>query len=156
MTDIAGDAHPVDLLVETLERTVGEWLVGCVVGTAEQMLGACPDELAERARQMAAATTPTVIADLETLLRTDVDDQRVNPLSLLRSAGRHPTELLRSAEVPPVPRDGFVAERFPDDVYDLGPASWSDVHPDLHEAGIVWGAWKASTVLQRRRAEGRR
>jgi hypothetical protein len=26
---------------------------------------------------------------------------------------------------------------------------------DVHEAGISWGAWKAATVLTRRRAEGK-
>jgi hypothetical protein len=25
----------------------------------------------------------------------------------------------------------------------------------VHEAGITWGAWKAATVLTRRRAEGK-
>ena len=31
-----------------------------------------------------------------------------------------------------------------------------DVDPALHEPGIVWGAWKAKTILDRRRAEGHR
>jgi hypothetical protein len=38
----------------------------------------------------------------------------------------------------------------------LGPATWSDVHPDLQEPGLAWGAWKAMVVLRRRRDEGRR
>jgi hypothetical protein len=37
-------------------------------------------------------------------------------------------------------------------VYGLSPATWTDVDPDLHEPGIVWGAWKAKTVLDRRAA----
>jgi hypothetical protein len=44
----------------------------------------------------------------------------------------------------------------PDDLYGLGPATWSDIDPAMHDPGIAWGAWKAMTVLQRRRDEGRR
>jgi hypothetical protein len=42
-----------------------------------------------------------------------------------------------------VERDKFSRERFPDDVYDLTPATWSDVDPALQELGITWGAAKA-------------
>ena len=53
-------------------------------------------------------------------------------------------------------RDEFEERAFPDDVYRLSPATWSDVDPSLHEPGIIWGAYKAKTVLDRRRAEGKR
>ena len=43
----------------------------------------------------------------------------------------------------------------PDDVYAIGPLAWIDMGDDVHEAGISWGAWKAATVLTRRRAEGK-
>ena len=43
----------------------------------------------------------------------------------------------------------------PDDVYAIGPLAWSDLGEEVHEAGITWGAWKAATVLVRRRAEGK-
>lgn len=156
MADDDGSSEPVDLLVDTLARTVPIWLTDCVVRTAHQAYGRCPDDLADGAARMAHEQAPEVVARIETLVRTDVDLQRTNPLSLLRDAVHGPTELLRAADVPPVRRDAFAVERFPDDVYDLGPASWADVHPDLHEVGIMWGAWKAATVLQRRREEGRR
>lgn len=156
MADTDRSPDPVDALVETLERTVPEWLVGCVVRTAQQASGRCPEDLVEQAHRMAQEQAPVIVARVEALVRTDVDLQRSNPLALLRSATRYPAEILRAAGVPPVRRDEFSIERFPDDLYDLGPASWADVHPDLHEAGIMWGAWKAATVLQRRRAEGRR
>ena len=45
---------------------------------------------------------------------------------------------------------------FPDDVYDLAPASFADVDPALHEPGLVWGAAKAHVHLARRRRDGRR
>ncbi len=38
----------------------------------------------------------------------------------------------------------------------LAPASFADLHPDLHEPGLVWGAAKAHVVLARRRREGLR
>lgn len=156
MSDAEPSVDPVEQFVSVATRTVPAWLEACVVRTAEQVLGRCPDDLAERARAMAGDVAPGLLTQLEQLVRTDVDEQRTNPLSVLRAAARHPTEVLRAAGVPPVRRDAFAEERFPDDVYDLGPASWSDVHDDLHDAGILWGAWKAATVLQRRRAEGRR
>jgi hypothetical protein len=90
------------------------------------------------------------------LLATDVDDQRTNPLSILRSLVRYPTEVLRAAGAHPVPRDEFSARNFPDDAYDLTPASFADVDPALHEPGLVWGAAKAHIHLARRRREGRR
>ena len=72
------------------------------------------------------------------------------------AAVRYPTAVLRDAGVPPVRRDEFKEQAFPDDVYDLVPATWRDVDPALQEPGIVWSAWRAKTVLDRRRAEGRR
>ena len=45
---------------------------------------------------------------------------------------------------------------FPDDVYDLAPATFDDVSPDLHDPGLRWGAAKAHVHLKRRRAAGQR
>ena len=97
-----------------------------------------------------------ILADLADLLATDVDDQRTNPLTVFRGAVGALTEFLRVQEIPPPPADRFLAERFPDDPYQLGPATWSDVDDELHMPGLIWGAWKAKTVLDRRREEGRR
>lgn len=145
------DDDPVRELVAVLERVVPGWLERCVVATADRQLGGCPDELRARARDLATRTGPDVVAEVAALVHADVDEQRGNPLALLRSAVRHPTELLADAHVPSVARDAFDVERFPDDRYGLVPATWGDVHPDLHEPGIRWGAWKAATVLARRR-----
>lgn len=103
-----------------------------------------------------AAATERLLDDLEALLATDVDEQRTNPLSLLRAAVTGPTDLLRRRDVPPPAPDAFLAEHFPRDTYGLGPATWADVDPSVHATGIAWGAWKAMTVLRRRREEGRR
>jgi hypothetical protein len=90
------------------------------------------------------------------LLSTDIDRQWGNPLSVLRQLVRFPTAVLREARARPVPRDEFAERNFPDDVYDLTPASFADVDPALHEPGIVWGAAKAHVHLARRRREGLR
>jgi hypothetical protein len=93
---------------------------------------------------------------LRELLAMDVDAQPLNPLALLRMAVRYPGGVLAAAGVPPVRRDEFAERSFPEDAYGLVPATWADVDESLREPGLVWSAWKAKAVLDRRRAEGRR
>jgi len=114
------------------------------------------DRLTQRIEQAAGETESYVRAALREFLALDVDDQRTNPLAVLRSAVRFPTAALREAGVPEVRRDEFEVRSFPDDVYRLSPATWNDIDESLQEPGIIWGAWKAKTVLDRRRAEGKR
>jgi hypothetical protein len=92
---------------------------------------------------------------LRVLLAADIDEQRTNPLSVLRGAVVYPTEVLKAAGVTPVPRDAFVERAFPDDIYNLSPASWREIDETLQEPGLIWGAWKAKQFLERRRAEGK-
>jgi hypothetical protein len=61
--------------------------------------------------------------------------------------------VLREAGARPVARDAQAQRHFPDDLYDLTPASFADIDPALHEPGLVWGAAKAHVHL-RRRAQG--
>jgi hypothetical protein len=89
------------------------------------------------------------------LLETDLDQQRSNPLAILRTATRYPTEVLSAAGVPGVVREPFAVEAFPEDIYNLSPATWSDIDPALQDFGITWSAWKAHEFLRRRRAEGK-
>lgn len=93
--------------------------------------------------------------DLLALLATDVDEQRENPLHVLRTCTSVVTAALASAGVPQPRRDEFERRAMPDDVYAIGPLTWRDLSEDVHEAGITWGAWKAATILTRRRAEGK-
>ena len=99
-----------------------------------------------RAGEQAAAELRPV---LRQLLSADVDDQRVNPLALVRRAVRWPTEVLRSAGIPPVRRDPVDEANAPDDVYGLAPMRFADIDESLHEAGLVWGALKARAHLRR-------
>lgn len=133
---------------------------GWVARSVERVLRAQRIELTAEVRdataQAGVEAGDTVRAELGALLARDVDEQRTNPLAVLRAATRFPTRVLRAAGAAEVRRDDFQRERFPDDVYDLAPATWSDLDPALHDPGITWGAWKAKIVLDRRRAEGKR
>jgi hypothetical protein len=138
-------------LVRAVEACVSGWVERCVTATAEQQGVAVTAELREAARAAGVRAREEVIERLSALVSCDVDEQRTNPLSILRDAVRHPTAVLVAAGVPPVRRDEFVQRAFPDDIYGLCPATWSDVDPSLYEPGIVWGAWKAKAALDRRR-----
>jgi hypothetical protein len=110
-------------------------------------------------RQAAAAgeeARKEIGARMRRLLETDLDQQRSNPLAILRTATRYPTQVLAAAGVPGVIREPFAVEAFPQDIYNLSPATWSDIDPALPDYGIAWSAWKAHEFLRRRRAEGKR
>jgi hypothetical protein len=132
-------------------RALPGWVVRCVVGRAEAWQPGRGEPLVaaaeEAGRQAAREQGAAVVA----LLATDVDDQATGPLAIVRTAVVHPTRVLAGAGVPAVERDEFAERAFPDDVYDLAPASFADLDPELHEPGIVWGAAKAHVILRRRR-----
>jgi hypothetical protein len=78
------------------------------------------------------------------LLEADIDDQGTTPLAIVRAAAvPYPTEVLREAGVPPVQRDEMAERLFPDDLYDLTPASFADLGSELKDVGLAWGAAKA-------------
>ncbi len=124
---------------------------GWVERSVARRAGVRAGELAERAAEAGAAAAAEVDQALRTLLETDIDVQRTNPLSILRGAVKFPTAVLAEAGVAPVVRDSFVTGAFPTDVYDLAPATWRDVDESLLVPGIEWGAWKAKQHLDRRR-----
>lgn len=140
-------------LLETVARTLPGWVERTVrERTAEA--GIAFDESARVAASAAGAeAVAEVVPRLQNLLATDIDEQRTNPLSVLRGAVRFPTALLVALGVPPRDRDDFAVRSFPEDVYDLSPAAFADIDPDLHEPGLRWGAAKAYVHLRRRRPE---
>ncbi|MEA2686281.1 MAG: hypothetical protein QOE93_1476, partial [Actinomycetota bacterium] len=75
-------------------RSVASVLVGAGVDPDPAVL-----HEAEDAGRRAAAE---VGAEVRRLLALDIDEQRSNPLSLLRAAVRYPTDVLRRAGVDPV------------------------------------------------------
>ena len=145
----------VQPLADAAHAAVPGWLERCVVDTARRM-GAVPTpQMRADARAMSAECSPRVLTELDELLATDADAQTRNPLSVLRAAVSHPTAVLAAHGVRTPPRDEFAVRNFPGDVYALSPATFADVDESLQEPGLIWGAWKAKTVLDRRRAEGR-
>lgn len=142
-------------LVDGVEAAVPGWIERLVVERVRAWSGHVSPEVTAAAVTAGAAAVADVVPRLRTLVETDLDEQRSNPLSLLRDATRFAHDVLAAAEVPALPRDQFSKRSFPDDVYGLVPAAWEDVDPALHEIGLTWGAAKAFLFKARRRAEGR-
>jgi hypothetical protein len=154
--DAAGLDEAAATLVDRTEAVLSRWVERCVERRAVAFSGAITSDTREAAADAGRRAAAEVGAELRALLAVDVDEQRTNPLAVLRSAVRYPTEVLAAAGVPPVVRGEFEERRFPADVYDLAPATWSDVDPSLRDPGIEWSAAKAHVVLARRRREGKR
>jgi len=148
--------EPANDLAAALDREIGPWVERAVARIMTAYRGQVPPATADAAHVAALRARVEVGAEIRAFLGLDVDEQRTNPLAILRAAVRYPTGVLREAGVPPVRRDEFKERAFPDDIYDLSPATWKDVDTSLQEPGIVWSAWKAKTILDRRRSEGRR
>lgn len=144
--------EPAVELLAVARSTVPPWLRRCTEDVARRHR----IDLDEHGDELAGAVVSAAdscLRRLEVLLGTDVDEQRTNPLSLLRDAVVEPSRVLLDLGAAPARVDEFQQRRFPDDPFGLGPANWNEVHPDLHAAGITWGAWKAMTVLRRRRVD---
>ena len=114
--------------------------------------GGAPPPVQDEARRAGAAAVAAVGPRLAALLGADVDAQGATPLQVVREAVRYPTAVLRHAGVAPPARDRFAQERFPDDPYDLTPATLEALDPDLAETAVRWGAAKA--LAHRRRHRG--
>ena len=140
-------------LADAIEAALPGWVERSVVQVMTDWKGEVDDDVraaaVEAGRQAVAEVGPTVRA----LLAADIDDQHTTPLSLLRGAVRYPTAVLRDAGVPPVRRDEQQERLFPDDIYDLAPATFADVDPALSEVGMTWGAAKAFEHLQRHKVD---
>jgi hypothetical protein len=134
-----------DRLVEAVDAELAGWI-------ERRMRALDPDSAT--AGDVARACADDTVRRLRDLLATDIDQQRTTPLQVVRDAMAAPTEALAAAGVPPVRRDPRQLEVEPDDVYDLGPATWADLGEDVGQAGLLWGAAKAMVHLRRHREEG--
>lgn len=150
--DVQHPEQAADLLAAATSVAPG-WLRR-ITERACRDAGVDPTEFADEVADVVDTAAARLVADLTTLLTTDVDAQRTTPLSLCRAATAGPTRLLADHGV--VPRGDVARAGATDDPYGLAPAAWVDVDPSLHEPGLRWGAWKAMTVLRRRRDEGLR
>ena len=136
-------------LADAIEAALPGWVERSVARTLEAHFGRTEGEVMAAAVEAGRRARDEVGSQVRALLAADVDEQRTTPLSLLRGAVRYPTGVLRRAGVPPVQRDRAQARLFPEDVYDLAPATFADVDPSLAEPGLTWGAAKAYVHLQR-------
>ena len=139
-------------LADAIEAAIPGWVVRQVRQVMEAQPGGCPAATVEEAMAAGWRARDDVGPRVRQLLDADVDDQRTTPLAIIRGAVTYPTEVLKAAGAAPAARDRFAVQSFPDDVYDLTPASFADLDPDdpgLAEAGLSWGAAKA--FVHRRR-----
>jgi hypothetical protein len=143
-------------LAAAVERCLPGWVERSVLRLVAAFHGEVAPPVAAAARAAGERAARDVPARLREVLALDADEQRANPLAVLRTAVRYPAEVLGEAGVPPVVRGEFEERAFPADIYGLSPATWADIDEDLREPGLVWSAAKAHVVLARRRAEGRR
>jgi len=154
--DAASLARYAAALADGIEEAIPGWVDRSVRSVLADQGIAVDEALAARIDEAGRAAQAQGADQARQLLAADVDDQAGNPLSVLRGLVGHATAVLASAGARPVRRDEFSERNFPDDVYELTPASFADVDPALREPGIVWGAAKAHVHLARRRREGKR
>ena len=151
-----------DTLIANLAPWVGrvvegrwaDWVGEAAVGEAAG--GEAAGALADAAAQAGDAAVALAAPRLRRLVRADADALKDTPLSIVRDVVALPTAVLRGAGVPPIVRDSFDRERFPDDDYGLTPANLGEIHPDIADLALRWGAARAFVLAARRRAEGRR
>jgi hypothetical protein len=155
-TDAEALARYASGLADGVDALLPGWVERVVAERCAAAGHRLDDDDRARARAAGEAARAEVGAEVRALLARDVDDQPTGPLALLRRAVAYPTAVLVAAGVPPVDRDEVARRLHPDDPYDLTPAAFADIAPELHEPGIVWGAAKAHVVLARRRREGLR
>jgi hypothetical protein len=139
-------------LADEIDAALPGWVVRSVTRLVTLWAGAVTPEVASAAQSAGQRARSEVMPAVRALLAADIDQQATTPLAILRTAVRYPAEVLAAAGVPPVVRDAFSERAFPDDVYDLTPATFADVGPGLAEAGIVWGAAKAYQHKERHRS----
>jgi len=138
-------------------RTLPRWVTTKVAFIADAW-GRLDDDARARldADALAAsdAAAVRVVTALTELFATPPLEQRTTPLEIVRSAAREVTAVLAAAGIPPVERDEFAERTFPDDQYDVTPATLADLgDDDLGPLQLAWGLAKAK-VLRADRADG--
>ena len=148
------ESYPKDLFMAVI-HAVPSWVARRMLEIASHGGVSAGADFMDAIESVSRETVQQLSGDLLALLATDVDQQRFNPLQVIREANVFANESLAMLGVPVPRRDEFDAQVMPHDHYAVGPLTWKDLSEDVHDAGITWGAWKAATVLTRRRAEGK-
>ena len=140
-------------LADAVDAALPGWVAAAVATRLGDRAADAPADLADRVEAAGRAAVDDIGRRLRELLQLDIDEQWTNPLTLIRGAVRYPTEILAAAGVPEIGRDDQARRFHPEDVYDLTPAAFADLGPEVHDLGISWGAAKAHLHLRRRREE---
>jgi len=148
------DQYPRDLY-DAVVAAIPSWVSRRMLEIASHGGVSAGADFMASVEEVVRETSQQISGDLLALLSTDVDKQRFNPLQVIREANVFANRALDAAGVPLPHRDEFDAQVMPLDTYAFGPLTWRDLSDEVHDAGISWGAWKAATVLTRRRAEGK-
>ena len=133
-------------LLQVTKEVVDAWSLRLLQGTVIARGSALP-LTSEMCDEVTTSVRQDVTVSLSELLTTDVLAQRVNPLTIFRSATQPITDALLAIGVPSVQRDEFNVRSFPLDVFALCPATWGDIDERLIEPGLEWGAFKAASVI---------
>lgn len=127
------------------------WLRRCVSNvTGGAGISVPPDEC----DVVVGQTLEAIDASLRDVLGMDPERQTRSPLQAIRASMQTLNHYLLSVGCVPLRRDDVETSMLPDDIFGLGPVAWRDLGEEVHEAGIVWGAWKAATVMSRHRGSG--
>ena len=94
--DAAALARYADSLAAAVDAALPAWVDRSVRRVLAAQGIPVDDGVARAIEAAAAAARAEGMPRLRTLLATDIDDQRTNPLAVLRSLVRHPTAVLRS------------------------------------------------------------
>lgn len=141
-------------LLEAIVRALPTWVDTTVRRTVGEATGVDDATLRAAIDGATVAMVDGVRSALGDLFAHDPEEQRVNPLQVLRAEARVVTGCLRRLGAGPVARDEFERTSLPDDVFGVGPLAWRDLGEEVHDAGITWGAWKAAIIMARHRTEG--
>ena len=156
------DRHLAEIgaqLATAVLSAVPGWVEGSVVQVLEafEAAGGTLDrvggytEALTRARRAGQQAAAALRGPLQSLLAADVDVQWTTPLALLRQIVVFPTAVLGDLGVPPLERDRFAENRFPDDSYGLTPTSLAVLGEEPAQLAVVWGAAKAVAHRARHR-----
>ena len=152
-TDEAKLAHFTEELATGIEKSLGPWVRRVI---SAHLPDAASADLREAIEALIDSEVGPVVSRVRDLLLTDIDEQRSSPLATIRQLVAPITEFLSGCGAVPRSRDADAVRLHPGDHFDIAPASFADLSPELHLPGLSWGAAKAHVHLQRRRAEGLR
>lgn len=137
-----------DELIQAVDAHLSEWLLTLVANRLGERNGGAARE--NTIAQCITEVHRNIMDELTALIAQDVTDQRTTPLHIVRRNLAPLTRLLTDAGAPAPRRDPLRVEMSPHDYYDIEPARFDEIHPDLGSLALTWGAAKAMLVLDRR------